>query len=168
MQHDFELFLSIAEIAGVFVGFGALIALTHAAEVERGDLIRLGAVVTVGVYAIVGALIPVALGRYGLASGALWKWSSGMFLLVIWLVILALMRLSGIRAFLREEAKTRPVFAFVFWAFLELPIHVVLFLVLLGVAPSRAPAFYTTALVLTLLEGALALSQLVYLRLLRA
>lgn len=167
MQSDFDLFLAIAEIAGVFVAFAALITVSRSDEAERGDVIRLGGVVTVGVYTIFGALVPVCLGRYGLGNAALWKWSSAVFLCVIWLGIIALTRAPAIRAFVRQEFAQRPVFAIVFWVFLEIPVHLTLLLILSGISELQAAALYTTALVLCLLEGALALSQLVYLRVLR-
>lgn len=168
MQHDFDVFLAIAEIAGVFVGFGALIAITRAADGARGDLIRLGSVVTIGLYVIVGALVPVALGRYGLDGGALWRWSGAVLLVGIWFGIIVLIRVPEIRAFLRADARDHPASAFFFYVVLELPIHIVLILVLFGVPPSQGPALYTTALVLALFEAATVLSQLVYSRLLRA
>jgi hypothetical protein len=51
-----------------------------------------------------------------------------------------------------------------FWGFLEVPIQVPLLLVVLGVAPAQASAFYVTALVLNLFEAALLLARLVLAR----
>ena len=56
----------MAEIAGVFVGFGALIALTRREEVELSQLGRIRAVVTIGLMVIVAPLIHVILSSYGL------------------------------------------------------------------------------------------------------
>jgi len=47
------LFLAIAEIAGVFVGFGALISFTRRAEIEAEQLGQIRAVVTIGLVVIV-------------------------------------------------------------------------------------------------------------------
>ena len=63
MIQDVDLFVAIAEIAGVFVGFGALISVTRGAEIEASVLGRIRAVVTIGLLVVVAALVPVGLGR---------------------------------------------------------------------------------------------------------
>ena len=49
-----------------------------------------------------------------------------------------------------------------FWVLFEIPIQVPLVLTLLGIASSLAPAFYITALVLNLFQGAFLLARLVF------
>ena len=61
---DSGLFIAIAEIAGVFVGFGALISLTRKDAIDFPQLGRLRGVVSVGLVVIVAALIPVGISRY--------------------------------------------------------------------------------------------------------
>lgn len=58
-----------------------------------------------------------------------------------------------------EDAKANLPRAVLFWVFLEIPIQVSLVLAILGVAPSLAPAFYVTALVLNLFEAAMMLAR---------
>ena len=83
---DFAPFLSIAEIAGVFVGFGALMSLSRDRQEE--GLVALRVVISIGLVVLVAALIPVALSHYGLVGHALWGWSSGAFLVICWTAIL--------------------------------------------------------------------------------
>ena len=54
---DFAPFLSIAEIAGVFVGFGALMSLSRDRQEE--SLVALRVVISIGLVVLVAALIPV-------------------------------------------------------------------------------------------------------------
>ena len=86
MVQEVELFVAIAEIAGVFVGFGALISVTRRNEIEVSQLGRLRAVVTMGLVVIVAALIPVGFSRYGVTGHALWFTCSLIFLILIWTV----------------------------------------------------------------------------------
>lgn len=162
MHHDLDLFLSIAEIAGVFVGFGALISFSR----DRGAQARspLRGVVTVGLVVLVAALLPVALARYGLSDRTLWAWSSAGFLLIIWIAIVGLFLDPDHRAWVRADARANPILTAFFWVFLEIPIQVPLVLVILGVAPTLAPAFYVTGLVLNLFEAAFVLARLVLTR----
>jgi hypothetical protein len=159
MSHDLDLFLSIAEIAGVFVGFGALISFSRDQAPEARVSLR--GVVTVGLVVLVAALLPVALARYGLADRALWGWSSAGFLLIIWIAIVRLFLDPEHRAWVKADARAHPALTAFFWLFLEVPIQVPLVLVLLGVAPALAPAFYVTGLVLNLFEAAFVLARLV-------
>ena len=68
MVQDVDLFAAIAQIAGVFVGFGALISVTRRNEIEASQLSQIRAVVTIGLVVIVASLIPVGLGRYGVTG----------------------------------------------------------------------------------------------------
>jgi hypothetical protein len=66
------------------------------------------------------------------------------------------------REHLFAEAKSSPVAATFFWLCLEIPIQLPLVLVLLGSFPDLEPAFYTTALVINLVEAAFVLAQVVF------
>jgi len=159
---DVDLFLSIAEIAGVFVGFGALMSFSRDRPGEARAPLR--AVVTAGLVVIVASLLPVGLARYGLSYRALWGWSSGGFLSVIWVAILALRLDPEHRGWVETAAKANPALTIFYWALPELPIQVPLVLAVLGVAPTFASAFYVTALVLNLFEAAFVLAGLVFAR----
>jgi mycothiol synthase len=162
MEHDIELFLSIAEIAGVFVGFGALISFSRDQTAQARVPLR--GVVTVGLVVLVASLLPVALARYGLTERTLWAWSSAGFLLIIWVAIVRLFSDPEHRAWVKRDAIAHPALTVLFWVFLEVPIQVPLVLAVLGVAPTLAPAFYVTGLVLNLVEAAFVFARLVFAR----
>jgi hypothetical protein len=61
-----DLFLSLAEIAGVFVGFGALIAVRSAATMDASEINGIRWVVTPH---LVIALAPIVVSSYGLPRG---------------------------------------------------------------------------------------------------
>jgi hypothetical protein len=164
VSQDFDLFVALAEIAGVFVGFGALISFARGDQVDETDLGRLRFVVTIGLVVIVAALVPVGLGRYGVAGRALWGWSSGIFLTIIWLAILSSIRDPESRRFFLSQARENPGASIFLSVFLEVPIQVPLFFAALGILPSLGAAFYTTALILNLCEAAMVLALLVFSR----
>ncbi len=86
MNPEFDLFISLSAIAGIFIGFGALITVT-----TPNDKITLGilrGIVSVGLLTMVGCLIPVLLGRYGIDNYLLWRWSGGTFFVLIWFALL--------------------------------------------------------------------------------
>jgi hypothetical protein len=160
VDHQSDLFLSIAEIAGVFVGFGALISFMG----QRGPATRVALrnVVAIGLLVLVASLVPVGLSHYGLVGRVLWGWSSAAFLLFIWTTILGVFRDLEHREWAIADAKANPALAILFWVVLEIPIQVPLVLAILGVAPSLAQAFYVTALVLNLFQAAFVLARLVF------
>ena len=67
-MQDTELFLSLAEIAGVFVGFGALIAVRSGGAGEPQEVAPMRLVVGLGMLTVIGAIAPVTLGRYDLTQ----------------------------------------------------------------------------------------------------
>lgn len=162
MTQDMDLFVALAEIAGVFVGFGALISVTRRGAIDATGSAQIRLVVTMGLVVMVAALIPVGIGRYGVTGHALWSWSSITFLVLIWVSITASMRVPRNRALLIAQARANPIGVVFFFVFLEIPIQVPLVLAVLGSYPALEPAFYTTALVLNLFEAAFVLTQLVF------
>ena len=162
MAQDVALFLAIAEIAGVFVGFGALISFTRRTEIEAAQLGQIRAVVTIGLVVVVAALLPVGLSRYGLSGHSLWFLSSLVFLLLGWAVIVLSLRRPENRQAVISQTRSGPVMAAFFWLLLELPIQVPLVLAVLGPFPELEPGFYTTALVFNLFQAAFVLARLVY------
>lgn len=152
----------MAEIAGVFVGFGALISVTRRSEIEATQLGQIRAVVTIGLVVMVAALIPVALDRYGVTGHSLWVISSLLFLAISWAVIVLSLRRPENRQLVISQARSSPIKAVFFWLLLELPVQLPLFLIVLGLRPALDPAFYVTALVFNLFEAAFVLAQFVY------
>lgn len=154
-------FVAIAEIAGVFVGFGALISVTRT-KIEVSQIGRIRAVVTTGLLVIIAALIPVVLIGYGFVDHYLWSISSLLFLILnLSLITLSLLRPEN-RILMTTHSRAIPLTAAFFWILLEIPVQVLLILVLVGLWQELKPAFYTTALVLNLFEAAYVLAQLVY------
>jgi hypothetical protein len=161
VTQDVELFIAIAEIAGVFVGFGALISLTRRNAIEFSQLGRLRGVVSIGLIVIVAALIPVGLSRYGVIGHDLWFWCSILFLCLIWTSSIVPLSKSEYRELLTKQMRDSPLMSVFFWILLEAPIHVALVLAVIGVYPDLEPAFYTTALLFHLFEAAFILVQIV-------
>lgn len=160
-MEDVVLFVTIAEIAGVFVGFAALISVTRRSEIGASQLGQIRAVVTIGLVVVVAALIPVLLSAYDVAGHALWVAAGVVYLVLNWTVILLALRRPENRRVAATQARTTPLMAAFFWL-LEIPIQVPLLLVVFGINPGVDAAFYLTALVFHLFEGALVLAQLVY------
>ena len=111
MIQEIELFIAMAEIAGVFVGFGALIGVTRRREVETGQLGQIRGVVTVGLVVTVAALIPVGLDRYGVTGRSLWVFSALTFLVLNWAVIGLSLRRPENRQLVIAQAQTSPLSA---------------------------------------------------------
>jgi hypothetical protein len=162
VEQDTALLVAMAEIAGVFVGFGALISVTRRIEIEAEQLGRIRAVVTIGLVVIVAALTPVGLARYGVEDHQLWGVSSLVFLLLMWTVIVLSIRKRENRQLLRARNHASVWTAVFFWLFLEVPMQIPLILAVVGIYPSLAPAFYATAIVLNLFQAAFVLAQFVY------
>jgi hypothetical protein len=83
-MQDADLLLSLAGIAGVFVGFGALISVRSGGASEVHENAYMRAVVWMGLVAVIAALAPVTLGRYGLAEHEVWALSSVVVLVGYW------------------------------------------------------------------------------------
>jgi hypothetical protein len=162
LTQDADLFIALAEIAGVFVGFGALISFTRQSEIDVLELGQIRGVVSIGLVVMVAALIPAGIGRYGFTGRDLWLPSAVTFLALIWIVIFISLWSKQAREHLIAQAKVNPLAAGFFWLFLEVPIQLPLLLIILGSHPELEPAFYTTALVLNLIEAAFILAQLVF------
>jgi hypothetical protein len=161
MDADLQLFVMLAQIAGVFVGFGALISITRRRDEDALRLAPIRAVVTTGLVVIVAALVPVVLSGYGVSEGTLWVISSLVFLGLSWAVIVLAMRSPENRRVMTTQARERPYSSTFFWLALEVPVQLPLIVTALGVAPDLGQALYTTALVFNLFQAAFVLAQFV-------
>ena len=164
MTIDVDLFVTIAEIAGIFVGFGALISVTRRAEIATSKLWRIRGLVTMGLGVVVAALIPIGLSRYGVTDHNLWFTCSLIYLILNFVVSIWSLRKPEVRKLLITEARANPMATIFFWLLLEIPFQVPLFLIVFGAFPNLEPALYTTALFFALFEAAFVLTQLVYSR----
>ncbi|MCJ7709621.1 MAG: hypothetical protein MUQ32_02215 [Chloroflexi bacterium] len=164
---DADLFLSLAGIAGVFVGFGALIAARSGGPSDPLEVAPMRMVVSIGMLTIVAALAPVALDRYDLADHQVWALSSALAL-AGWLLIGAVSaRTPEYRAgWAMSIAATRltlsDVVGWAFYALYMIVLVVAPVIIVLGVAPELEAALYFTYLVLILLTAGWTLLMLVF------
>ncbi|MHB8892802.1 MAG: hypothetical protein ACYC65_12240 [Candidatus Limnocylindrales bacterium] len=162
-MQDAELFLSLAEIAGVFVGFGALIAIRGGGVTEDYDVASVGMVVWGGITVVFVALVPVALSRFDIPGHALWLACSLIVLALFWIGNEVVQRVS------RELRALKTVYTHrtrvwvelagtAFWA----PMTAALVAIVLGLFPDQEPALYLASVVLLLFMDAWLLLLLVF------
>ena len=154
MVQNAEIFIGIAHIAGIFVGFEALISVTHQKEVGR-----IRGIVTVGLMTIIAALVPIGLSSYGISGHNLWFWSSLTYFCLNWIVLILSLRMPENREYMKNQSKKA---SFLFWLLFEVPLEVPLVLTIIGLFPHLEEAFYITALLFNLFSAAYVLSQIVY------
>jgi hypothetical protein len=164
---DTELFLSLAEIAGVFVGFGALIAVRSGSSAEAEAISAIRWVMSSGVWVVVAALAPVIANQYGVSGHELWLGCGLLALVLLVVLMLAMGRTPENRADVALTFAVVPraqivlVMGLTFW----LPTAVLvlaLALVFLGLAAGHEQALYLTAVGLGLLQAALQLLVMVF------
>lgn len=144
---DTDLFVHFAEIAGIFVGFGALIGLRSTERLDLHDVVYLKSVLALGVWVVIFALIPIAVERYGVDGHALWLWCA-VAALAVWLIaIFGLNSTADLRAFNRGQDLER---VDRFFPVIGLPLHLVivgsLVVIITGAWASAEEALYVTAL----------------------
>ena len=160
-MQDADLFMELAGIAGVFVGFGALIAVRAGGTSDAFELAWMRGVVSLGLAAGLAALAPVAISRYGLASHDVWT-LSGIVFLVAAIGVLASNLTREARAADDPIPMGMKALRFGIW----LP-SVVLFLggpiaIALGVAPAPEEALYFTLVAVALFWSGVCLVMLVF------
>ncbi len=160
MSEDVDTLLAIAEIAGVFVGFAALLTIvgrrTEAIDRSRVGFL-LATMVLVSVVVIVAAHVPVVLNRYGLSQSLVWRTSSGVLFVLNWVQILYVGRKT---ISYRAAHSYQPVLSVTVWS-LEPLLQLSLLMCIVGVWKSLAPALYLTALAVALIQVSLMLAVLV-------
>ena len=162
-MQDTELFMELAGIAGVFVGFGALIAVRSGGTSDVFEVAWMRGVVSLGLVAVLAALAPVVISRYGLSEHEVWALSSVLFL-VGFVGTFLIINLS-------PEARAEgadPVRRSVKIIRLAVWVPSIAFLILapnaiaLGLAPAIEEALYFTLVALALAWCAMALLMLVF------
>ena len=161
-MQDADLFMELAGIAGVFVGFGALIAVRSVGASDVFEVVWMRGVVALGLAAALAALAPVVISRYGLTEHEVWALSS-ILLLVGFVGALALGNLTPEARVAEDPVPTSiKVARFAVW----LPSMIVLLLspiaIALGVAPVPEAALYFTLVALGLFWSAICLLMLVF------
>lgn len=167
-MQDAELFLSLAEIAGVFVGFGALIAVRSSGPTEAGDVTGIRWVMSNAIWVVIVALAPIIIGTYGLTAHDLWLVSSLLALVLLTVIVIVngrapenLAELAAARASVPLATRVA-VYAPTIWLPLA-SLVLALALVVLGPFPDREQALYVTAVGLGLFMGAMGLFGMVFL-----
>ena len=146
MADDINNLFAIAEIAGVFIGFAALVTVVARGRADGPrleDSFSLANVVIINVMIITAALFPVVVSRYGLAPSAVWRIASGFLFVVNLLQIVFLSRTTqGFAAAFSQ----RRVMALAVLSLSPL-FYIPLLLAIFGIKPDLAPAFFFTAIV---------------------
>lgn len=164
-MQDADLFVGLAGIAGVFVGFAALIAVRSGGPTDPLEVAPMRMMVSMGMLTIVAALAPVTLGRYDLTDHQVWALSSALGWVGFALMGAVSARTPEYRAGWKAEVTKRTLSDIVNWAFFALYMIVLLvapIIIILGVAPDLEAALYFTYVVLVLLGPGWALLGLVF------
>ncbi len=168
---DTELLIPMAEIAGVFVGFGALIALRSGGPTDPREVAPMRAVVSVGMVTVVAALAPGVFGRFDLAEHAVWALSSVVGFVGWNLVWVASLRTPEYRASWKAEiaeqrtgSRSRWVAAveWVAYVLLMALMTVIPVIIIVGLVPELEAALYYAVVVLLLLAAGWTLLGLVF------
>lgn len=168
-MQDTQLFLSLAEIAGVFVGFGALIAVRSGASMEVHEVNGVRWVVTTAIWVVVAALTPIIVSSYGVSGHELWLTGSLLALALLVIMMAVFLWAPENQEVLADNLAYVPrvLTALVMVPTVWVPLVVLvltLLLVVLGPVPKQEEALYLTAVGLGLFIGALGLFVTVFWR----
>ena len=100
----------LAQIAGIYIGFGALISASKSSTATKQEAQTLATVVYIGLMVVVGALLPLLLDRYGLNTGWSLRIGAIVLLAMAWVGILATWATA------LEAIKTQHGLSAFFWA----------------------------------------------------
>jgi hypothetical protein len=162
-MQDADLFLELAGIAGVFVGFGALIAV-RSSGAGPDEIGFMRGVVSFGLLTVVAALAPVTIDRYAPTEHQLWAMSSTVVLVGLVVLIGVMARTPEYRANMAAGLRSGGLKKIENVASVPLDIALggVPIVILLGLAPQLEPALYFTLVVLLLLGAGWVLLDLVF------
>ena len=160
MSDHIDNLFAIAEIAGVFIGFAALVTVVRRGSgdaSQQEDTFKLANVVIINVMIITAALFPVVLNSYGITPSGVWRSSSGFLWVVNLLQFVFLSRTT--QGYAAAFSRSR----FLLLAVLSLSpfFHVPLLLCIFGAVPELAPAFFLTAIVAAVFQSSLLFADLV-------
>jgi hypothetical protein len=162
-MQDADLLVQLAGIAGVFVGFGALISVRSGGAGDAQEVSYIRTVMSFAIWVVIAALTPVIVTRYDITGHALWMPCS-LLALVLWLGLwIVNERTTEAREAMATFSLGQSVVQTVPFLLLMVPLLGALVLVVLGPFPDQEPALYLTAVVLGLFVGAVALLMLVFL-----
>jgi L-asparagine transporter-like permease len=162
-MQDADLFLELAGIAGVFVGFGALIAV-RSSGASPDEVGYMRGVVSFGLLTVVAALAPVTISRYAPTEHQAWALSSVLVLVGLVGLIVVMARTPEYRANMAATWRSGRLKAIENLASVPLSIALGLapIVIILGLAPELEAAIYFTLVVLLLLSAGWVLLDLVF------
>ena len=161
-MQEAEVLVALAEIAGVFVGFGALIAVRSGGASDAQEVAYIGSVVIGAVWVVAAALAPVTLGAYDICERELWFVCS-LVALAGWVLMVASLRfMPQFREAMASMSRERRMLEMAGNAVIWVPMLAALILVVLGLFPDHDGALYLSAVVLGLFLAALTLLWLVF------
>lgn len=161
-MQDTELLLSLAEIAGVFVGFGALIAVRSGGASGPYEVAYMRMVVWLGMLTVIAALTPVTLDRYGLTEHQILALSSLLVVACQSAMIALGVRTPELRAAEAALSQKQRIGEGLATAFFAMVTVIAVVTIVLGLAPGLEAALYLTVVVLILMGAAMTLLELVY------
>ena len=171
-MQDADLFMELAGIAGVFVGFGALIAVRSGGPTDAREVAPMRGMVASGVLTVIAALAPVTFGFFDLAEHQVWAASSIVFLAAGFFTYGAVLQTPEYRSFAagelgRTRAPSRRRWLVVLQdvvlnAAYMLTMLLIPVVILLGIVPDLEAGLYFALVVLELLGAAWLLLWLVF------
>lgn len=163
-MQDADLFMELAGIAGIFVGFGALIAVRSGGSTDAFEVAWMRGVVSLGLAAGLAALAPVVISRYDLTEHEVWALSCILFLAVF--VGLFAINMLTPEAWLAEDPvpMSLKVVRVGLWGSSVVVLILAPIAIALGVAPVDEAALYFTLVALSLFWSAVCLLMLVFTR----
>jgi hypothetical protein len=170
-MQDTDVFMELAGIAGVFVGFGALIAVRRGGPTEPLEVAYTRGMVALGVLVVVAALAPVTLGFFDLAEHQVWALSSVLFLVVALIMVVAIVRTPEYRTNIAAQAEKARAPSRSRWIAVGetvlsgvsiLALVLIPVAILLGLAPDLEAGLYFAVVALALLQAAWMLLILVF------
>jgi hypothetical protein len=159
-MQDTDLFMELAGIAGVFVGFGALIAVRSGGPSQPEELAPMRGMVSMGMLTVVAALAPVTLGCRDLGEHQVWALSSALVLVGLIGLVVTQALTPEYRAAMRIRRRVEVV-EDAASALLMIVMVLAPIIIVLGLAPDLEAALYFTVVVLTLLGAGWLLLDLV-------
>jgi len=168
-MQDADLYVGLAGIAGVFVGFAALITVRSGGPSDPLEVAPMRMMVSMAMLTIVAALAPVTLVRYDLSDHQVWGLSSALILVGWLLIVVASARTPEYRAgwaTSMAEARLTPGdviggTAYVLYMIVSLVAPII---ILLGMTPDLESALYFSVVVLILLGTGATLLGLVFMQ----
>ena len=161
-MQDADLLMELAGIAGVFVGFGALISVRSGGPSEADEVLGIRWVVSLGIWVVIAALAPVIVSRYDIAGHELWLVCS-LLALAMWVAVMVVNGLSPeYRLEVARASRAQILGEEALGALLYVPMLGALIVVVLGLVPDQEPALYFTAVGLGLFLAGLGLLMMVF------